>query len=98
MVLSPATLGVYLIHEHSLVRNYIYSSVLHISRYFESPFYIAAVFLNVLIVFVVCICIEMLRIRLFGKLENRIIDFLKSEQHFMKPKQLWNNVFNTKCE
>lgn len=70
--LGISTLGVYFIHEHPFVRDYIWKELFDNSLYTNSAKLILHFFISCLIVFVVCLVIDCARNLIFGKLELSI--------------------------
>lgn len=60
-VIASATFGVYLIHDSSYIRYYIWWNIFKINQYQESLFLIPYSILVVFIIYVLCIGIEMVR-------------------------------------
>lgn len=85
--LAPYTLGVYLIHEHPIVREYLWAQVRNLFPIMD-PLYIILVSI---VVFCVCVLIEWLRQMLFKLLRvdvlvNKVCDKLKGivERHILQ--------------
>jgi surface polysaccharide O-acyltransferase-like enzyme len=72
--ISPLVFGVYLIHDHRYVRDFIYSKIFKTSEYYNSSFLLINAVLSILTIFIVCITIEYLRVSVFNKMENIIIE------------------------
>lgn len=72
-ILSPATLGVYIIHENPLIRNHLivdaFSSLAQ-----SNPFVLTAgVFISAIGIYAICSLIEIMRIKLFEILRVKVI-------------------------
>jgi surface polysaccharide O-acyltransferase-like enzyme len=63
--IAPLTLSVYLIHEHPVLRPYIYSNILHASNYYHSNLFALHALVSVLSIFAVSVCIDAVRKFLF---------------------------------
>ena len=76
--LSPLTFGVYLIHEHVLVRSVIYNNIFNFANYqeFPLPLFIFIIFLSVFVIYIVCSLIEYIRIVITKHIKNfKIVKF-----------------------
>lgn len=71
---SPASFGVYLIHENFFVRNFLWKSFIDNTKYLGSDFYILISVLQILVVFFVCLVISKLYIGTIGKIVTKIIN------------------------
>lgn len=65
---SPCVFGVYLIHDNSMVRNLLWS---HVKDYIHDPWFIAGLIAYVIVVFVVCLLIDILREFFVGLVHKR---------------------------
>lgn len=63
-MLAKGVFGIYLIHEHYLVRNWLWNRLFQNSKYYDDPRLIFICFLAVITVFLCCEAVEQLRIRL----------------------------------
>ena len=63
--LSPVTFGVYLIHVHPLIFNFVFKDAFSFLVYKPLPVMILGVLLAVAVIFVLCTVIELMRIQLF---------------------------------
>ena len=63
--ISKLTLGVYLIHDNSLIRKFLYGFFKVINRQFYSIRMIIYIFIISLVVYIICLTIEYLRQKLF---------------------------------
>lgn len=74
--LSGSVIAIYLISDNPLVRGVLYNNILHIDKYINHGIKsILIILLLALIVFVVCLCIDILRrslVELFRKINNNI--------------------------
>jgi uncharacterized membrane protein len=59
--LASATLGVYLIHENSYVKPYLWNTLLKNSQMYESRFLIVHAFVSIIAVYLVCSLIDLIR-------------------------------------
>ncbi len=66
--IAASTFGVLLIHANSdAMRKFLWQDVLHNASYYNSPFLILHAILSVILVYVVCVCIDQVRIHLLEK-------------------------------
>lgn len=74
---AASTFGVFLIHANSdAMRKFLWQDVLHNASYYDSPFLAVHAILSVILVYIVCVCIDQLRMRflekpLFAYIEKR---------------------------
>ena len=82
--LSPLTLGVYLIHDHTDVRGYLWET-LSPNQFIGSGYLLVVVLIEAVMIFAVCICMEWIRQRVFNivginaavkKIGNRMDNYL----------------------
>jgi hypothetical protein len=71
--ISSLVFGVYLIHDHHYVRNYIYSNIFHTQQLYHSNLFIIYAILSITIIFIVCTIIEYVRVKVFEKLEDWVL-------------------------
>lgn len=69
--IAKLTLGVYLIHDHPLVRNWIYK-FLHLSNSFNATYYILSVITIIIAIFIGCSSIEFIRKKIFFYFEETV--------------------------
>lgn len=62
-IVAPLTLGVYLIHDHPEVRNFIWQDLLRPMDFVQSPFLVLLLFGMAMVVFAFCVLMEYLRQR-----------------------------------
>lgn len=66
--IAASTFGVLLIHANSdAMRKFLWQDVLHNASYYNSPFLIVHAILSVILIYVVCVCIDQVRIHLLEK-------------------------------
>ena len=66
--IAASTFGVLLIHGNSdAMRKFLWQDVLHNTSYYNSPFLVVHAILSVFLVYVVCVCIDQVRIHLLEK-------------------------------
>ena len=70
LFVAPLTFGVYLISDNPYVRDILYTSVWHVSRYFSSPQLWPMLIVWILATFCICAAVEYLRKRIFRPLEQ----------------------------
>ncbi len=66
--LSPLTFGIYLIHEQSDVRKYLWHILLEPRTYMDSEWFFPAILIMCFGIFIVCACLEKVRMLLFKHL------------------------------
>ena len=69
-VIAGATFGVYLIHEHRYLR-YAWQQWLGVEQYADGPWMILHLLVSVILVFAVCVCVELVRKTIFTWLMGR---------------------------
>lgn len=74
-IVSSATFGVYLIHDHNLVRINLWGKIFKNAKYSYSSYLIVYSIAVVLLVFVICTAIELVRKYL---IENRYMNMIDS--------------------
>lgn len=86
---AAAAFGVYLIHEHNLVRPFLWKNIFNITEYSDSLFLIVHAFIAVVSVFAVCTAISCIYNKTLGKLVNSAADKISSAlMNFFKGKEL----------
>lgn len=66
--LSPYTFAVYLIHDNNYVRDWLWYDVIHLENTLNTPYYILLLAFIPLAIYMVCIVIEYLRVKIFDLL------------------------------
>ncbi len=82
--ISSATLGVYIIHENIIAKNFIWKIFGSGAQYFNSNYFIVHTIISVLGMFVLCSIIELLRQALIQPLQNKFVDFVVSKGNELK--------------
>ena len=73
--IASSTFGVFLIHTVSdTMRRFLWQDVFENTSYYNSPFLILHAILSVILVYIVCVCIDQLRINL---LEKPVFSYIK---------------------
>lgn len=72
--ISPMVLGIYLIHDHEYVRKFIYTQIFNANKYYTSNLLFINAIKTIGCIFVVCLIVEFIRSKIFGKLENIIAE------------------------
>lgn len=83
MFATPAVFGVYLIHEHPLVRTNFenwFSWLIHLRLLYT----VLLLFATVLVVFIICILIEKVRLFLYGFIKSKILMIKNAKRVFGK--------------
>lgn len=73
--ISKCTFGVYLIHDNSIARDFIWIHFFKVNSFYKSPYLILYSIYVVTTIFIVCTCIEYVRIKIESKYVNKIPDF-----------------------
>lgn len=73
-IVSSATFGVYLIHENNYIRPRLWGTIFNNSAYADSSFLIPYTVLQIVVVFIACTLIELIRIYCVERLYVGIID------------------------
>ena len=93
---SSSILGIYLIHDNSLVRKYIWTTLWKNDLYINSCFFIFYLIAKVLLVFIVCFSIDKIRIKIFKKfnekIEHKITDRINKKYNNIKKILMINKV------
>lgn len=64
--LSPYTFAVYLIHDNNYVRSWLWHDIIRLENTLNSPYYILLLLFIPLFIYIICLCIEYLRVELFN--------------------------------
>ena len=90
--IASATFGVLLIHAgNDSMRKLIWKDIFHVSeQYYSQYIYIHAI-LTIITIYVVCVCIELLRIKF---IEKRLFDFLNRNNKFKKISNYIDNMLD----
>lgn len=81
--ISSCTLGVYLIHDNDILREYMYSNILHTEKFFSSPYAALIAIGFIFAIFVGCMIIDIARQYLF-----KFVEFIFRKIRSKKVKQL----------
>lgn len=73
---SASILGVYLIHDNVMVRNWLWNEFYPNITYYDSYYFILFAFIKVIVVFIVCLLIDQIRICIFSKVENYVANYI----------------------
>lgn len=73
-LIASAVFGIYLIHDNTLVRPYLWNNVVHVQRYYEQEGFALFSVKIVIFIFVLCVMIDLLRQRTVEKIWMRIVD------------------------
>lgn len=90
-LISSTTFGIYLIHDNILIRNFVWDNLFNINSFNKSIFLIPYLILIVIIVFVVCSIIELIRMYVIEKRYIKLIYILEK-----KLNKLIDKFFNSK--
>ena len=96
-IIGGCTLGVYLIHEHPLIRPLLWNEWVPVSKYVNSPYLILVLIISVLLVFTICTIIEFFRKSIFDWIQNRFLNrFIDSIQNKWEDfsDKLCNNIIS----
>ena len=75
--IAECSLAIYIIHENSFIRSYIYKNILASSSFYDSSFVLINMIYSCIAIFITCAIIEFIRKFLFKITINKLID--KSE-------------------
>ncbi|MBQ4468883.1 MAG: hypothetical protein II917_01915, partial [Synergistaceae bacterium] len=64
-IFASATFGVYLIHEHYMMRHFLWLNLFHNANFQDSPYLIPYSIFAVLLVYIFCTLIELTRSKIF---------------------------------
>ena len=78
MKIAPLTFAVYLIHEQPSLVTILYKKILHTEICYHNPYAIFIMFGSIFAVFIVCILVEYIRIK--------VIDFIRKKIQNRKEK------------
>ena len=90
-LVASSVLGVYIIHDNELMRDFIWTKLLKNTLYINSLYFIGIMFIEVITIFVVCTIIDRLRILLFGGIEEKISTTIASYISKIFSKRTLNN-------
>ena len=82
--LAAATFGVFLIHDHPWVREYIWSSLLNPTKYYESPYLIVYALFCVILIFAFGQILEQFRLLVEIQYMKPIVRLLDNVQHHIQ--------------
>lgn len=83
-----ATFGIYLIHDNSLVRNVLWSNILHISDFYYKPYFALYSLASIAAVFIICMVIALIKNNTINRLIKNISIF---DRYFEK----LDNIINS---
>ncbi|WP_415338254.1 hypothetical protein [Clostridium perfringens] len=90
--ISATTFGIYLIHDNTYVRPFLWNNILKNSEYLNSNFLVIHAIVSITIVFIICSIIDYLRKKLIEKPLLELIS--RNEDKFIKLGFYINNLFN----
>lgn len=88
--ISPMVFGIYLIHDHEYVRNFIYTQIFNTNKYYTSSVLLINAIKTIGCIFLVCLIIEFIRLKIFGELENIIAEKITDIYKLILKKILYN--------
>ncbi|MCX4303556.1 MAG: acyltransferase [Clostridia bacterium] len=77
--IASTTLGIYLIHTNILIRDFIWIDILKVNTLTNSQYLILYEVFAVVLVFLLCVVIDLIRQFIFSKFLDKFIDFLESK-------------------
>lgn len=78
---SKTNLGVYLIHDNWLIRNPIWLGLLKVTEYQNSPYLLLYAVFSIIIVYIICSCLEFLRLGVMDKIiDNCYTKYLQNKK------------------
>jgi surface polysaccharide O-acyltransferase-like enzyme len=75
-IVSSCVFGTYLIHDHPLIRNVLWTRILHVTELYHSRFFIFYAIAAVFTVFACCVLIEFVRLKTISKPLDRAVEWL----------------------
>lgn len=88
--ISPMVFGIYLIHDHEYVRKFIYTQIFNTNKYYTSNVLLINAIKTIGCIFVVCLIIEFIRLKILGKLENIITEKITNAYKLIEKKLFYN--------
>ena len=82
--IAVSVFGVYLIHENIIVRPFLWRVIVQPCSVMDKPYMILYLIATVIIVFIVCIAVDKLVMRLLGKYINKIVDLFNNIDIFKR--------------
>ena len=73
--IAPLTFAVYIIHEQPVMSRILYKKILHTDICYHNPYGIFCVIISVLIVFMICISIEYIRVKMLKIIKEYVNDY-----------------------
>lgn len=89
--IAPYTFGVYLIHDNNFIRELLwYKNIFHFENHFNTYYFVLYILAISILIFSVCVIIDMLRNRLFQILHvDNIVTYIKIKSVF-----IFNHLYN----
>lgn len=72
--MSSLSLGVYLIHDHFLLRDILWGNIIHVNKIFNNMLFPIISILCILLVYIICTFIEYMRVSIFDLIRKEISD------------------------
>ncbi len=88
--ISPMVFGIYLIHDHEYIRKFIYTQIFNTNKYYTSNLLLINAVKTISCIFVVCLIIEFIRLKMLGKLENIITEKITNTYKLIEKKLFYN--------
>ncbi|WP_252230183.1 acyltransferase [Clostridium sp. ZBS15] len=88
--ISPMVFGIYLIHDHEYVRKFIYTQIFNTNKYYTSNLLLINAIKTIGCIFVVCLIIEFIRLKILAKLENIITEKITNTYKLIEKKLFYN--------
>lgn len=66
--ISSSVLGIYLIHDNFIIRNIIWNIIVPNTVFFDKPYFFIFSLLKIIIIFIICLIIDKIKIRLFDNI------------------------------
>ncbi len=81
-IISSATFGGYLIHDNDIIRTLLWKTLFKNSSYADSQYLIPYTIFEIVVVFVVCTAIELIRIYTIEKIYIKRLDCISQKTIF----------------
>lgn len=91
--IAPFTLSVYIIHEHPLFIPVLYGNIFHLNNFINSNYIFLIIFIDSIILFIVCILFDKLRNKI-SKLISNLNIVLKIKEKIFQCEKILDNKIN----
>lgn len=91
--IASSTFGIYLIHDHEVIRNLLWKNIFHVTDYSNRKIFIPYSIFVIVIVFISCSAIELLRQFIFEKNYTKYVNNIAGKIDFKIHKMLSGKLF-----